>query len=190
MDAASGEAAPPKRLAPLVWAEFAIQQLCGSKRVLHLHCCPETWRFDAINTRALSAAPCLGPCLAPCRPSWVVEAVLPLMCPFLSFYLDHTGLWDAVGLQLGGGDFHTGDVVHPAQGSAQGRAASALAHGDHAAVKCCVMEGLSYTLLKFSFGSPYLCIFTLNLEPPSSFPIPPPNSASQPGWDEEQRIDF
>lgn len=35
-----------------------------------------------------------------------MDAFLPLTRPFLGFYLYPTGLWDAVGLQLGGSDFH------------------------------------------------------------------------------------
>lgn len=98
-------ASAPRNPWPCVHGQFAIQQLYGSKKgftpLLLL-----TWRFEAVNTRALSAAPCLDPCLVPCHPSRVMDAFLPLMRTFLGFYLYPTGLWDAVGLQPGGSDFH------------------------------------------------------------------------------------
>ena len=65
----------------------------------------------------------------------------------------------------------TGDLVHPAQGISKGWAASAVTKGA-LAVECCIMGGLPYTVPKVSFGSPYFCIFTLNLEPPRSLPTP------------------
>lgn len=80
----------------------------------------------------------------------------------------------------------SGDAVRPARGVAKAQAASAVAEGALVA-ECCVMDGHSYTVPKVSFGSPYFCIFTLNLEPHF---LPLPNSASQLGWVEDQLIDF
>lgn len=64
----------------------------------------------------------------------------------------------------------SGYLVHCAQGISKGRAAvtkGALV------VKCCIIDGLSYTLPKVSFGSPYFCIFSFNLEPRRSLCTPP-----------------
>lgn len=39
-------------------------------------------------------------------------------------------------------------------------------------VKCCIIDGLSCTVPKIFFKTPYFCVFVMNLEPPGSVPTP------------------
>lgn len=65
----------------------------------------------------------------------------------------------------------SGYLVHPAQGISKGQAGSAVTKGA-LVVKCCIIDGLFYTVPKVSFGSPYFCIFSFNLEPRRSLSTP------------------
>lgn len=63
------------------------------ERGLHLRCCPEAWRGGDLEvwsnySHVLLAVPCLDPCLVPCLLSWVTGLCLPLVGPFLGFYLN------------------------------------------------------------------------------------------------------